>query len=257
MSLGHITRVPLVESCLKKRATEHDRRIAGREDAVSSFASLLIRAESSPLHTDVDGSQISRLPKEKLLRLLEKNQMEMNLRLLKSLGDGGEIPEPAPDALGMLAAGGIREAASGEASKYQQQVPKYDGSLSYEELAPIIRQASETYGVDEDLIRAVIKAESNFQVLSTSPKGARGLMQLMPETAREMGVTDSYNPVENIMGGTRYLKGLLNRYQGNVSRALAAYNWGAGNVEKYPDRLPRETREYITRVTEEYQSAKV
>jgi soluble lytic murein transglycosylase-like protein len=124
-------------------------------------------------------------------------------------------------------------------------------------LAPIIRQASEIYGVDQDLIRAVIKAESNFQVSSTSPKGARGLMQLMPETAREMGVTDSYNPVENIMGGTRYLKGLLNRYQGNVPQALAAYNWGMGNVEKYPDRLPRETREYITRVTEEYQSAKV
>ena len=103
----------------------------------------------------------------------------------------------------------------------------------------------------------MIKAESNFQVSSTSPKGARGLMQLMPETAREMGVTDSYNPVENIMGGTRYLKGLLDRYQGNVPRALAAYNWGMGNVEKYPDRLPRETREYIARVTEEYQSAKV
>ena len=257
MSLGHITRVPVVESCPNKVAAQHDRRIAGREDAVSSFASFLIRAESYPLPTDVEGSIISQLPKEKLLRLLEKNQTEMNLRLLKSLCDGGEIPEPAPDALGILTSGGIRGVAGDEASKYQQQVSKYDGSPSHEELAPIIRQASETYGVDQDLIRAVIKAESNFQVLSTSPKGARGLMQLMPETAMEMGVTDSYNPIENIMGGTRYLKRLLNRYQGNIPRALAAYNWGAGNVEKYPDRLPRETREYITRVTKEYQSAKV
>jgi hypothetical protein len=257
MSLGHITRIPSVESCQKKIAAEHDRRTDGRADAVSSFASFLLRAESSPLHTNVDGSQMSRLPKETLLRLLEKNQTEMNLRLLKSLDEGGEIPEPAPDILGMLAEGVIRGTASGEASKYQQQTPKYDGSPSYKEFAPIIRQASETYGVDQNLIRAVIKAESNFKVLSTSPKGARGLMQLMPETAREMGVTDPYNPIENIMGGTRYLKGLLNRYQGDVPRALATYNWGAGNVEKYPDRLPRETHEYITRVTEEYQSAKV
>jgi hypothetical protein len=256
MSWGHITRVPCVESCPNKIAAEHDRRMAGRGEAASSFASFLMRAESAPLHTDIDGPQSSQLSKEKLLQLLEKKQMEMNLRLLKSLSEPGENPEPAPAALGMLS-GGIRGAASGEASKYQQDVPKYDGSSSDEKLAPIIRQASETYGVDQDLIRAVIMAESNFQVMSTSPKGAKGLMQLMPETAVEMGVTDSYNPVENIMGGTRYLKGLLNRYQGNVPQALAAYNWGMGNVEKYPDRLPRETREYIARVTKEYQSAKV
>jgi hypothetical protein len=272
MSLGRITRVPVVESCPNQVAAEHQRRISGRENTISSFASVLNRAERSPLHTDGEGSLLSKLPKEKLLQLLERNQMEMNLRLLKSLGDEGGIPEPAPDPLGMFAAEGIkgtteglRETGSREASKSQQHVPKYDASPSYregaspsyKELAPIIRQASETYGVDQELIRAVIKAESNFQVQSTSPKGARGLMQLMPATAAEMGVTDSYNPVENIMGGTRYLKGLLNRYQGDVPRALAAYNWGPGNVEKYPDRLPRETREYIARVTGEFQSAKV
>ncbi len=256
MSLRPITTVPSVESCPNKMAAELDRRIAGCEDRVSSFASLLIRAENSPLQRDGDNSQLSGLPKEKLLLLLEKKQLEMNLRLLKSLGDGGEAPDPVPATLGMVLERGIGKTSGDEASKNQQQAPKYDGSPSYEKLDPIIRQASETYGVDQDLIRAVIKAESNFQALSTSPKGARGLMQLMPETAREMGVTDSYNPVENIMGGTRYLKGLLNRYQGNVPRALAAYNWGPGNVEKYPDRLPRETREYITRVTGEYRSAK-
>ncbi len=257
MSLGPITRVPCVASCPDRMAADHDRRTAGSENRVSSFASLLSEAERFPLSRDGDHSQLSGLPKEKLLLLLEKKQMEMNLRLLKSLGDGGEDPEPVPDTLGMVLVGGTGKATGDEASKYQQPVPKNDGSPSTEKLAPIIRQASETYGVDQGLIRAVIKAESNFQVRSTSPKGARGLMQLMPETAREMGVTDSYNPVENIMGGTRYLKGLLNRYQGNVPRALAAYNWGPGNVEKYPDRLPRETREYITRVTGEYRSAKV
>ncbi len=255
MSLDHHMRVPFVVSYPTKIG--HNRIIAGREDTVSPFSSVLNRAEDSPLHTDVEGSQMSRLPQEKLLQFLEKSQLDMNLRLLKSLGDEKEISESVPDASETLLAGIIREMAVREASKYQQQSSKHDGSSSYEELAPIIRQASETYDVDEDLIRAVIKAESNFQPLSTSPKGARGLMQLMPDTAVELGVTDSYDPVENIMGGTRYLKGLLNRYQGNVPRALAAYNWGAGNVERNPDYLPRETRQYIARVIQEYQSAKV
>jgi len=120
-----------------------------------------------------------------------------------------------------------------------------DRSEPYE---PIIRQASKTYGVDEGLIRAVIRAESNFRNESTSPKGAMGLMQLMPKTAKDLGVRDAYDPRENIMGGTRYLKSLLDRYGGDVPTALAAYNWGMGNVERHPEKLPRETRVYIDRI---------
>jgi hypothetical protein len=120
-----------------------------------------------------------------------------------------------------------------------------DRSSPYE---PIIQQASQTYGVDPALIRAVIRAESNFKNESTSPKGAMGLMQIMPVTAKDLGIRDAYDPQQNIMGGTRYLKSLLDRYNGDVPTALAAYNWGMGNVERHPEKLPRETRFYISRI---------
>ena len=115
-------------------------------------------------------------------------------------------------------------------------------------LDPIISKASQKYGVDAGLIKAVIKAESDFNPQAVSHAGARGLMQLMPATARSLGVNDSFDPEQNVMGGTRFLKDLLQRYNGNVDAALAAYNWGPGNVDKRADHLPRETRDYLARV---------
>lgn len=121
-------------------------------------------------------------------------------------------------------------------------------------LDPIISKASRKYGVDVGLIRAVIKAESDFNPQAVSHAGACGLMQLMPATARSLGVNDSFDPEQNVMGGTRFLKDMLQRYNGNVDSALAAYNWGPGNVDKRPDHLPRETREYLARVKQLYAS---
>jgi hypothetical protein len=149
-------------------------------------------------------------------------------------------------------AGTSETVAARNAEGPEQEIPsvvklrkKTDRAQAYE---PIIQQASKAYGVEPELIRAVIRAESNFRSESTSPKGAMGLMQLMPQTAKELGVRDAYDPRENIMGGTRYLKGLLERYRGDVPTALAAYNWGMGNVERRPEQLPRETRVYIDRI---------
>ncbi len=113
----------------------------------------------------------------------------------------------------------------------------------------IIQKASSLYGVDSSLIRDVIEAESNFKPDAVSPKGAMGLMQLMPGTARELGVTDPLDPAENIMAGTRYLKKLLDRYDGSVPHALAAYNWGMGNLDSRRSRMPAETRNYVAKIT--------
>jgi soluble lytic murein transglycosylase-like protein len=121
-------------------------------------------------------------------------------------------------------------------------------------LEPIIDKASRQHGVDPGLIKAVIKAESGFNPRAVSSAGARGLMQLMPATARGLGVDDAFDPEQNVMAGTRFLRDLLNRYNGDIDSTLAAYNWGPGNVDRHPDRLPRETRAYLTRVKQLYAS---
>lgn len=113
-----------------------------------------------------------------------------------------------------------------------------------------ITEYSRRLGVAEDLVRAVIQVESAFNPRAVSDKGAMGLMQLMPATARELGVTDPFNPDENIRGGVTYLKQLLNRYDQKVELALAAYNAGMGNVDKHGGTVPpfKETQNYVRKI---------
>ena len=112
-----------------------------------------------------------------------------------------------------------------------------------------VQKAAAKYNLPPGLIRAVIRAESNFQVSAVSHAGAKGLMQLMPATAKDMGVTDIFDIQQNIDGGAKYLRRMLDQFGGNVRKALAAYNAGPGTVIKYSGRVPYpETRQYVKRV---------
>ncbi len=124
-------------------------------------------------------------------------------------------------------------------------------------LTPHIDEASQQYGIDPILIQAVIHVESNFDPQALSPKGAQGLMQLMPQTARDLQVSDAFSPKENIVGGTRYLRYLLDMYNQDMSLALAAYNAGPEKVNLYRGIPPyQETRTYVQKVTQIYNQLK-
>ena len=125
-------------------------------------------------------------------------------------------------------------------------------------LNQVVNSASAAYHLDPDLVNSVIHAESGFNSRAVSPKGARGLMQLMPGTANQLGVNDAFDPQANVTGGSRYLRELLERYNFDLVKALAAYNAGPQRVEQYRGVPPfRETRAYVARIVHEYNLKKV
>jgi soluble lytic murein transglycosylase-like protein len=202
------------------------------------------------------------MDKEELVRLTEMMTLQMSYAALSSLGSLGE--DSGDDSLAssplfsslshMPALDSFGKAEDNIAALSHTPGVRHRGSGNYDS---IIEKASGTYGVDKGLIHSVIEAESGFDPDATSSKGAMGLMQLMPDTARGLGVKNAYDPEQNIMGGTRFLKYLLDRYNGDVPLALAAYNWGPGNVERRTGSFPEETRSYVSRIMKSYRQDSV
>lgn len=134
--------------------------------------------------------------------------------------------------------------------KYQIQEPK---KITRSDISQMVQKASSAAGIDPSLVMAVIKQESGFNPNALSKSGAQGLMQLMPATAKSLGVGNAFNPEENIEGGVKYLKGLLDRFNGNKILAIAAYNAGPNAVKKYNGIPPyAETQNYVKSILKNY-----
>ncbi len=171
-----------------------------------------------------------------------------NTRLFLSAGDTSFIDVPTAEIEGFekdlsLPPGGT-----------SQQT----GSLPAPDLNRVVTSASATYHLDPDLVNSVIHAESGFNSHAVSRKGAVGLMQLMPNTAGQLGIKNPFDPEANVGGGTRYLRQLLERYNFDLVKALAAYNAGPKRVEQYRGVPPyRETRAYVARIVHDYNQKKI
>ncbi|OGR23320.1 MAG: hypothetical protein A2277_19270 [Desulfobacterales bacterium RIFOXYA12_FULL_46_15] len=248
---------------------ENKRLSKTRISEPGSFIRFFKKASGGSVEETSETQPESSLKARKALELYHRMELEMNESLLRIMSDGEE-EDRAKNSF-MAGQKNILPGKAKEApllSRIRQTMSETDqpkvqpaglmvektaktgmNDSGHHDIDMIIQKAASLYGVDSGLIRGVIEAESNFKPDAVSSKGAMGLMQLMPGTARELGVTDPMDPVENIMAGTRYLKKLLNRYGGSVPHALAAYNWGMGNLDSRRSRMPLETRNYVAKIT--------
>lgn len=181
-----------------------------------------------------------------------------NLQLLQGLFDlNGDASQDSLSALLAMTTRGFERLSTGSqkldlygaAPREYPSSPPTSTQSSREQIEKLIDGVAQQVSLAPELIRSVVGTESNFRPDAVSSAGAQGLMQLMPATARELEVTDSFDPQQNLLGGSRYLKQLLNKYDGDLDHALAAYNWGPGNVDrKGLGQMPQETRDYLVKV---------
>ena len=204
------------------------------ERALAASANDLKSLDNSPAHA----AGLAHLAQLQLLQQLFVADEDAGDELLSGLSD----VEP----LSVLSS---RESQIIDRYYADQQPSLREAHTDRDNIDHLIDQVAAKVSLSPELIRSVVTAESAYDPAAVSPAGARGLMQLMPDTARELGVQDSFNPLENLLGGSRYLKQLLDKYDGDLDRALAAYNWGQGNVDRHGlAKMPEETRHYLVKI---------
>ena len=166
--------------------------------------------------------------------------------MVLTLKGGGEVGLPPAMVRGVVPDEVLEEIA-----------PAVSASVAPVDLERLVTDAAVRHGLDPALVRAVVAVESGFRPEAVSPKGAQGLMQLMPATARDLGVADPLDPAANVDGGSRYLSQLVARYDGDLTKALAAYNAGMGAVARHRGVPPyAETLQYVRKVLGQYQTQK-
>ncbi len=201
---------------------------------MSQVAELMILNSASRLGSVGSPSQAS--PQFSASQPWQKGRAALPmLQNLKPLQQSGRLAVPLE---------WLQKTAPEPAAPAKTPTPKTNQRQEFDGL---IQDAAKRHGLDPNLVRAVVTAESDFDPSTVSHAGAMGLMQLMPGTASDMGVSDAFDPKQNIEGGTRYLAMMLERFGGDESKALSAYNWGPSNVER-GGRPPAETRTYLKRV---------
>jgi soluble lytic murein transglycosylase-like protein len=186
----------------------------------------------------------------------ERRQVIGTITRLYVDGDDSSFVDVPTEEIDHFEAAPVQAAANEPAA--QREALSAGGVQSGVDLNEVVKAASGTYHLDPDLVNSVIRAESGFNVRAVSPKGAQGLMQLMPQTASQLGVQNAFDPQANVEGGTRYLRELLERYDFDLIKALAAYNAGPQRVEQYGGVPPYyETKAYVARIVRDFNKKKL
>ena len=218
------------------------------DGVIDSFREVFAAAERTQQAMAVDALLTAQssgsISPEMVQKLLGFNP-QPNIPVANTTTVSGTEDTVSSDSPQTAASAGVSSDASGNT-----------GSVSPTDLDAYFEEAARTYGVDVNLLKAIARAESNYNPNATSSSGAMGVMQLMPSTAQSLGITDAYNAHDNIMGGAKVISQHLSRYNGDLSLALAAYNAGSGNVDKYGGIPPfTETQNYVKKVLAYYEGA--
>lgn len=230
-----------LQAALKQMMSAPVRRVASADQLfapLERFGVSLPKQESEPERGAPPSSMLRGLVPQAISGVVSPI---MSNALARLTGAGDEQPTASFSP--------VQESARGSFALPQEYVPPPPGRGGTSEYAPLADRIAQEAGVDTGLVRAIIAQESNWNPQAVSPVGAQGLMQLMPPTAQRLGVSDSFDPEQNIRGGVAFLKWLLDKYGGDETLALAAYNAGPAAVDRYGGIPPyEETQRYVASV---------